>query len=298
MAQTYTAYVKKYDDLTKAYHKNKGKRFPTAASYGKWNYEKYGAKENRSIDGKAPSGNVPGGSRGGSNQGEVIKSGRIASTDVYGATTGHTRGLFATPQGGYDWKVTGAFQDLPRRKGMFGSRRAVKRLPMQVGTTRGYAEVTNPNEKDRTKWEFTFRPSLSWKDRADHGEGVPDLMLGNLYKKKQDDTGGNRAGNQVNNQRHQPVLQTYGNQFAGEIDSLKSDLNDMMSIIQNLGSNYSAAGGEDWPGAPSWVKTYTDYMRWMRMRSKEKGWLSTMKTTTGLGDDDYSAGVNVTSLSA
>ena len=51
--------------------------------------------------------------------------------------------------------------------------------------------------------------------------------------------------------------------------------------------------------APSWVKTFDDYRRWIAMRSGQQGFLSTILTGgTGLRPQDYGAGVRRSVLTA
>ena len=51
--------------------------------------------------------------------------------------------------------------------------------------------------------------------------------------------------------------------------------------------------------APSWVKTFDDYRRWIAMRSGQQGVLSTNLTGgTGLRPQDYGAGVRRSVLTA
>ena len=53
-----------------------------------------------------------------------------------------------------------------------------------------------------------------------------------------------------------------------------------------------------WPGTPTWVQTFTDYRKWVRMRSKEKGYESTIMTsTTGLTEEQMNQNLVINALS-
>ena len=306
--QTYTAYVKKYPDLTKAYHKNKGSRFPTAAAFGKYHYETHGRGEGRTAPGGgAPSGNVPGGSGGGANQYELkSQAGRISANDAYAATRfrkNYTRqGAMMAAQSdslyeqgaSYDWKVTGALEDLPRRRGMFGSRRAEKRIPMMLEGTKGYARVENINEKDQSKWKFIWQPTLNTGGaRFDQMEGPPDVYLGELLKKKEAAPGPANKNAEVI-----PVAGGGGGGEAGSaridtgVTALQKQYEDAIFKLQRSVSGIPA-------DAPSWVKTHSDYLRWLRMRSGDTGYESTIVTSpTGVSSSSLLSGVKTKTLMA
>jgi len=63
-------------------------------------------------------------------------------------------------------------------------------------------------------------------------------------------------------------------------------------------STQEAARLAKWPGTPTWVRSFEDYRRWQTVRSKEKGYQSTIMTsTTGLTDEEMTSNLKVTSLS-
>ena len=301
--QTYTAYVKKYPDIEKAYHKNKGKRFPNAASYGKWHYDKYGSKEGRTIDGKAPSGKVPGTKGGGDDKYKLkSRSGRITSNDAYDATRWR-RGVLMDPNAdslyqrgdSYDWKVTGGLQDLPRRKGMFGTRRAEKRIPMMVDGTKGYARVENIDEPDRSKWRFIFSPSgLSPHERYDDMTGPPDIYLGNLFEKKkvktEKDPTKTKTTITTNTKDSGDDDGGGGERISGGLAKLDAQYADAIADLRRAALGIPK-------DAPAWVKTHADYLRWLRIRSGDSGFESTIVTSpVGLAKTDLTTGVRTTSL--
>lgn len=309
MAQTYTAYVKKYPDLTKAYHKNKGSRFPNAAAFGKYHYDKHGKSEGRTtVGGGAPSGNVPGGSGAGDNQFELkSQSGRVSSNDSWSATrfrknyTGagaimaaQNDSLYQQGQS-YDWKVTGALEDLPRRRGMFGTRRAEKRIPMMLEGQKGYARVENMNESDKSKWRFIWQPTgISSKERFDGMEGNPDVYLGNLFKKKEVAQTTNTNNNNNNNNNN---INNVGNDDGGGGERISNSLASLDSQYADAIADLQRAAMGIPKDAPAWVKTHADYLRWLRIRSGDSGFESTIVTShSGVPKSDLTTGVRTTSL--
>jgi hypothetical protein len=304
--QTYTAYVKKYPDLEKAFQKNKGSRFPTAAAFGKYHYEKHGKSEGRSTaGGGAPSGNVPGAKGGGDKDFEVIKSGRVSSNDAYDATRirqnwAGTGAVMAAQsdslyqQGdSYDWKVTGALQDLPRRKGMFGTMRAEKRIPMMLEGQKGYARVENMNESDKSKWKFIFQPTgIGGKERFDYGEGPPDVYLGNLFKAKPADS--KNVGVKKNDVNEARPVDSGGDSGSQNISNAISSLD---SQYANAIADLTRAAMGIPKDAPAWVKTHADYLRWLRIRSGDSGFESTIVTSAvGVKNSSLATGVKTKTL--
>jgi hypothetical protein len=78
------------------------------------------------------------------------------------------------------------------------------------------------------------------------------------------DTGGNGGGN--------------GGGGNGDVASISNAVGTAASILQKAATGMPGADGPNlmWPGAPSWVKTFADYQRWIRIRSTQKGFYSTI----------------------
>ena len=309
--QTYTAYVKKYPDLEKAFRKNKGSRFPTAAAFGKYHYETHGRSEGRTAPGGgAPSGNVPGGRGGGGDNRYELKSttGRISANDSYAATrfrknysregammAAQSDSLYQ-PGASYDWKVTGALEDLPSRRGMFGTRRAEKRIPMMLEGTKGYARVENINEKDQSKWKFIWQPSGgSPQSRFNQMEGPPDVYLGELLKKKEVEQTTNTPSTTVQSGGDGGGGGDDGGggaRVASGVTALEKQYGDAIFKLRRSVAGIPA-------DAPAWVKTHEDYLRWLRIRSGDSGFESTIVTSpTGVGSSSLLSGVKTKSLMA
>ena len=91
-------------------------------------------------------------------------------------------------------------------------------------------------------------------------------------------------------------------QINTEVTTLQSQLATAVAAIKNLQTGYNTkpeVTAPKWPGAPDWVKTFEDYRKWMRMKSAESGFISTIKTgSSGLLTDDYKKNIKVTALTA
>lgn len=87
-----------------------------------------------------------------------------------------------------------------------------------------------------------------------------------------------------------------------EVTTLQSQLATAVAAIKNLQTSYNTkpeVTTPQWPGAPEWVQTFDDYRKWMRSKSAESGYISTIKTgSSGLLTDDYKKNVKVTALTA
>lgn len=87
-----------------------------------------------------------------------------------------------------------------------------------------------------------------------------------------------------------------------EVTTLQSQLATAVAAIKNLQTSYNTkpeVTAPKWPGAPDWVQTFEDYRKWMRSKSAESGYISTIKTgSSGLLTDDYKQNVKVTALTA
>lgn len=87
-----------------------------------------------------------------------------------------------------------------------------------------------------------------------------------------------------------------------EIDATTRALNAAISAINAMASGYgspSTLGTSPFPGAPSNVRTYDDWIKWKRKQSAETGYLSTVNTgSTGLSDDEMDENVVVTALTS
>lgn len=66
----------------------------------------------------------------------------------------------------------------------------------------------------------------------------------------------------------------------GDVGAISSAVSSAASILASAATGYGSAGADGpnamWPGAPSWVKTFSDYQRWIRIRSTQQGFYSTI----------------------
>jgi len=302
----FKSYVLNNPDLKKDFAKagNKGGAAggKTLAQYGQAHWEKHGQNENRQVTPQNTK-NVDN-----SPQYDLTQSGRVSSNDSYAATRfrknyAGTGAIMAAQsdslyqQGAsYDWKVTGDLQNLPRRKGYFGTMKAEKRIPMMLEGQKGYARVENMNESDKSKWRFIFQPTgISGKDRFDHMEGPPDVYLGNLFKKKEVVQTNNTNKNRNNNNNNINV----GNDDGGGGERISNALASLDSQYASAIADLQRAAMGIPKDAPAWVKTHADYLRWLRIRSSDSGFESTIVTSaTGVANSSLATGVTTKTLMA
>lgn len=94
------------------------------------------------------------------------------------------------------------------------------------------------------------------------------------------------------------------NQTTQQINTLTSALSSALAAISAISQGYSAtasstAGQTTWPGAPDWVKNFTDYRKWLASKSQTTGYLSTLNTSsTGMSLAEMLENVNVTALTS
>lgn len=313
----YAGYAKRYGDLMADYNKVwKGKI--SLEQYGKMHYSAHGKKEGRKIPGgsttkstAAPTNNREygvevKGSRGRSGSKAPIISANVNAQTFNWDPAGSDTGGVSTPNavrysmisgsessgkakmflGGET--VYGTFKD-----GRFTNDFYNAQIPIGVvvDIRRNEAEQTQQVIKDTRSAVKATQAKIGGSDYTDKGETsskavnagirtVDDAMA--YYEAKLEEAATGYA----------TQLSEYETNFATELAKRDTEFKTALDEAKE------EARLRQWPGTPTWVQTFADYRKWVRMRSKEKGYESTIMTSsTGLTEEEMTTGLKVTSLS-